>query len=108
MDTYLNIGKSILQDYFNYYCEESLDDAEYIPVVKVIIDGITKSMDSEHFKGEDIQNIKETLKEFNRDLYVANWLKQTKEDEGSLDSEGETESATYYFDYIYEHGEHPH
>jgi len=44
MDDYENIGISILKNFFDYYCEEKLDDAEYIPVVKVIINGIQESM----------------------------------------------------------------
>ena len=49
------------------------------------------------------------LTEFNRDLYINRWLIQAKEDENenSLDLEEESETAKYYFEYIYEHGEHP-
>ncbi len=35
MNTHLNIGKAILHDYFDFYCEQTLDDAEYIPVIKI-------------------------------------------------------------------------
>ena len=40
MNTHINIGKVILQDYFDFYCEQKLDDEEYVPVVKIIINPI--------------------------------------------------------------------
>ena len=109
MNTHLNIGKAILHDYFDFYCEQTLDDAEYILAVKIIINGIAKSMASDRFDMKDIQAVKKSLTEFNRDLYINSWLIQAKEDENenSLDLEEESETAKYYFDYIYEHGEHP-
>ena len=61
-----------------------------------------------HFNKKDIQGIEKDLKEFNRAFYVDEWLNNAKDDEGDIDIEEETESARYYFDYIYEHGEHPH
>ena len=108
MDPHLNIGKSILQDFYDYSCEKSLDDAEYIPVVRIIIEGIVKSMSNANFNKKDIQDTEKGLKEFNCYLYVDEWLNNTKEDEEDMDLEGETESARYYFEYIYEYGEHPH
>lgn len=44
MGNYENIGMIILKNLFDYYCEQKLDNAEYIRVVKVIINGIQKSM----------------------------------------------------------------
>ena len=108
MEIHRNIGKSILKDFYDFSSEKSLDDAEYIPVVRVIIKGIVKNMAAENFNKNEIQSIEKDLKEFNRAFYVNGWLKNTKEDEGDIDEEEETESARYYFDYIYEHGEHPH
>ena len=108
MDTHLNIGKSILQDYYDYYREQVLDEAEYISVVKIIINGAVKPVPSSDLSDADSRHIKDTLKEFNRDLYVDAWLEQAEESENKIDREAETESAKYYFDYIYEHGEHPH
>ena len=107
MDTHLNIGKSILHDFFDFYRKQGLDDVEYIPIVKIIINGASKPIPFSDLSDADIQHIKDTLKEINRDLYVGIWLKHAKEDEGNINVEEETESARYYFDYIYEHGKHP-
>ena len=108
-DNYENIGIAILKNFFNYYHEQRLDDAEYIPVVKIIINGIQESMLSSGIAEKDVESLKNRLMEFNRELYKELWLKYAKEDEDSenLDLDDESESAMYYFDYIYEHGEHP-
>jgi hypothetical protein len=110
MDLYITIGKSILQEYFDYYGKQGLDDAEYIPIIKVIVEGISKSMTSTGSGKKDARDLKKILLEFNRDLYTKEWLKHAVEDEGEdqVDLEEETKEARYYFDYIYKHGEHPH
>jgi hypothetical protein len=64
-------------------------------------------MASEQIDIKNIQALKETLKKFNRDLYISGWLTQAKEAENELNLEEESEAAEYYFDYVYEHGEHP-
>ena len=109
MENYENIGISILKNFYDYYCEQELDDAEYIPVVKVIINGIQESMLSLDVAEEEIESLKNRLIEFNRELYKDLWIGHAKEDEDSedIDLDSESESASYYFDYIYEHGEHP-
>ena len=86
-----------------------MDDEDYIPVVKVIINGMQESMLSSGIAEKDVESLKNRLIEFTRELYKERWLEHAREDEDSenLDLDGESESATFYFDYIYEHGEHP-
>ena len=109
MGNYENIGISILKNFYDYYCAQKLDDAEYIPVVKVIINGIQESMLSSGVADKEAESLNEKLIEFNRELYKDLWLKNAKknEDPKDIDLDSESESAAYYFDYIYEHGEHP-
>jgi len=108
-DNYENIGIAILKNFFNYYHEQRLDDTEYIPVVKIIIDGIQESMLSSGITEKDVESLKNRLIEFTRELYKELWLEHAKENEDNevFDLDSESESAEYYFDYIYEHGEHP-
>ena len=108
-DNYENIGIAILKNFFDYYREQTLDDEDYIPVVKVIINGMQESMLSSGIAEKDVESLKNRLIEFTRELYKERWLEHAREDEDSenLDLDGESESATFYFDYIYEHGEHP-
>ena len=109
MGNYENIGMTILKNFFDYYCEQRLDDAEYVRVVKVIINGIQESMPSLGVGGKEAESLNDKLIECNRELYKDLWLKNAKknEDPNDIDLEIESESAAYYFDYIYEHGEHP-
>ncbi len=108
MEEYLKIGESMFQEYFDYYRKHSIDDAEYIPVVKVMIRGICKSMTLSNSDKKEIGKVNNQLKNFNRKLYTDFWIKNTKENEGDdMDVDKETESAKYYFDYVYKNGEHP-
>ena len=43
---YLKIGRSILRNYFDYSIKNHTDDIEYIPTVRVIIEGIVKEVRS--------------------------------------------------------------
>jgi len=108
VDTYISIGKAVLSNLYRHYNKVGLDDAEYIPVVRVIIEGIAKAMTEAGVDKKEVKAAEETLKKFNRDLYLKGWLKNAKEElESEFDLEEETEAGTYYFDYIYKHGEHP-
>lgn len=109
--SYLQIGRTILRSYFDYYTKKSLDDTEYIPVVRLIIEGMAKEMRSSGMLGPNCHEVVDKLKAFNRSLYQNIWIEHAKEDEEwgeePADLEKEYESAKYTFDYIYEHGEHP-
>lgn len=50
--------------------------------------------------------IEEVLKSHARNLYVQVWL-SFEEKPDDEDPTAEADNAIYYFDYIYEHGEHP-
>lgn len=110
-EVYLKIGRSILRNYFDYYTKNSMDDAEYIPTVRVIIEGIAEEMRSSGMGNQDYDELTEKLKAFNCSLYQNIWIEHAREDEDPdeepLDLEKEYQSAKYTFDYIYEHGEHP-
>jgi hypothetical protein len=111
-EVYLKIGRSILKNYFDYNNKDPVDDKEYIPVVRVIIEGIAKEMKSSGLPEADCKEMAKKLKAFNRSLYQDIWVKHAKEDhdpedEEPLDLEKESELARYIFDYIYKHGKHP-
>jgi hypothetical protein len=109
VDTYISIGKILLSDLYRHYNKVELDDAEYIPVVRVIIEGIAKALTEAGVGKKEVKAAEETLKKSNRDLYLEGWLKNAGEDlgESEVDLEEETEVGTYCFDYIYKHGKHP-
>jgi hypothetical protein len=107
---YFDTGKTILQKYFDYYRNKSLDDTEYLPVVRLIIEGITEEMSSAGMLMPYCDEVAGKLKAFNCSLYRNRWIEQLKEDQDPddpFDLEKEYELAQNIFDYIYEHGEHP-
>jgi hypothetical protein len=111
-EVYLKIGRSILLKYFDYYKKNSMDDAEYIPTVRVIIEGIIEEMKSSGMGEPNCNALTEKLKAFNRSMYQNIWIEHAKEDEEPEDEEPldlgkECQLAEYTFDYIYKHGEHP-
>jgi hypothetical protein len=90
------------------YNKMGLDDAEYIPVIRVIIEGIVKAMTEAGLDKKEVKAGEKTLQRFNLDLYLKGWFKNAKKELGNeFDVEEETEAGTYYFEYIYKHGEHP-
>jgi len=109
VDTHIAIGKAVLSDLFRFYEEKGLDDAEYIPIVRVIIEGMAKAMTSVGLDKKDVKATEKTLRTFNRDLYVDGWVNNAREESGEreFDMEGEAAEGNYYFDYVYKHGEHP-
>ena len=109
MNKHISIGKTVLSNLYRHYNKVGLDDAEYIPVIRVIIEGIAKAMAEAGVDKKDVKAVEKTLQRFNLDLYLKGWLKNAKEELGKseFDMEEETEAGTYYFDYIYKHGEHP-
>jgi hypothetical protein len=95
VERHIRVGKTVLGNLFRYYDKMELDDAEYIPVVRVIIEGIGKALTEAGAGKKDVKTVEETLKRFNRDLYLEGWLKNSPEDLG--------ESV---FD-VYKYGTHP-
>jgi hypothetical protein len=109
VEAYITIGKAILSDFYRHYNKVGLDDAEYIPVVRVVIEGIAKAMAEAGVDKKDVKAVEKTIQRFNLDLYLKGWLRNAKEELGKseFDMEEETDAGTYYFEYIYKHGEHP-
>lgn len=109
--SYLNVGKTILRKYFDYNAKNTVDDVEYIPVVRLIIEGIAEEMKSSGMLEPNCKEVAEKLKAFNRSLYQNIWVKHAKKDEDPeeepFDLEKEYALAKYTFDYIYKHRKHP-
>jgi hypothetical protein len=85
---------------------ETMDDAEYIPLIKIIIKGIQDYAIKLNLPKKQISEIEIKLKDYSRKLYLKIWLEQCKEIDGVISAEAESEGAGT-FDYIYEYEEHP-
>jgi hypothetical protein len=98
MDTHIEIGKAILDNYANYAEIEVIDDRdEYFPTVKVIIKGIVGTISSSKEK-DSIQSI---LVDHVKQNYISLWIKHAKEDEENPDIEYERKMAIEEFDRLY-------
>lgn len=110
-EIYLGVGKSILRDYFEHNTKNPADDTEYIPIVRLIIEGVAKEMKASGIGEQNCNKLMEKLKSFNRQMYQTLWMRHAKEDadaaEEPLDIEKELKTAGYTFNYIYRHGKHP-
>jgi hypothetical protein len=89
-----------------------MDDTEYIPVVRLIIEGIAEEMKSSGVLESNSKEVAKRLKDFNRQMYQNIWIEHAKEDydpedEEPFDLAKEYELAKYNFDYIYDHRKHP-
>ena len=109
--SYLKVGETILRKYFDYSTKYSVDDVEYIPVVRLIIEGIAEEMKSSGVLEPNCKEVAEKLRAFNRSLYQNIWIEHAKEDEDPdeepFDREKEYKLAKYTFDYVYKHRKHP-
>ena len=100
----INSGKSVINRLYRQNKIKTYDDSEFIPTLKVVIQGIADEAVKLIVEEKQIEALMTNLKDFARDQYIMTWLSNGEEGE---DVEVETENAIYYFDYIYEHEEHP-
>jgi uridine kinase len=98
MDNLIKIGKSILDNYSDYADTAFLDDeAEYLPTLKVIIEGILETVESSVEK-EKIESI---FIDHLKQHYVSLWIKHTMEDEEDPDIDYEKSRAIDEFERLY-------
>ncbi len=104
--TIIGAGKSIIQALHERYDRERLDDTEHLSAVKAAIAGIKLYLFELEPGSIQAIGIEEVLKSHARNLYIQAWqlYEEKPEDEDPIIA---ADNATYYFDYIYEHGEHP-
>jgi hypothetical protein len=101
----LNSGKSVINRLYMQNEIKNYDDSEFIPTLKMVIYGIADETVKLIVNEKQVDVIMTALKDFARDQYIRAWLSNGEEEE---DIKAATEDAIYYFDYIYEHEEHPH
>lgn len=103
-DSLEGAGKAILRRMHQHYISESLDDAEYIPFAKAVMQGIADRLAADRCSKEVIEAVREVLKRFCKELYVKEWTKNREKGETVAAAE---EKGNNYFEYLFKHGEHP-
>ena len=95
MNTYIEIGKSIISKYANYAKKRAIDDEEeYFPTLKIIIFGIAEASNQKKI-------IEKELIEYSREQYILTWIEYAKQAEENPNIEKETNDAIKQFDKIY-------
>ena len=106
-ETAEKIGKEIIKRLHQHNEENSLDDTEYIPLIKRIIEAIGVYMSQSDKSKLEIDSLTSTLIGYAKGLYVELCQIHAEEDNEDISLEQVKEESEEYFDYIYEHEDHP-
>lgn len=101
--------KSILKRIYEHYRRESLDDMEYIPIVKGVLNGLSDRLLKAGYSKSKVAHVLQRLKDYCKALYVSGWLKNWKEDrdEGDEDMDKARTEGENYFEHLYKYDRHP-
>lgn len=102
------IGKEIIKGLHKHNEEYSMDDAEYIPLIKRIVEAIGTFINQSEKSMSEIENLTGSLIAYAKKLYVESCQIHAQEGGEDLSPEQVKDESEEYFDYIYEHEEHPH
>ncbi len=95
---------SIITRLHERYDKKGIDDVEYIPLLKSVINGALDFAEEAELSDNQQTKIKETLFDYARDLYLNGWLMNGEPDE---DKEQAAEEGMNWFGYIYENEKYP-
>ncbi|USE36579.1 hypothetical protein [Endozoicomonas sp. SCSIO W0465] len=91
-ETATTIGKAVILGLHHRNENECEDDAQYIPMLKTVINGVVSTM-ADPLSQRQVQ---QALYEYARELYMQAWIASGDEDDPAIDEGLET------FDSIYE------
>jgi hypothetical protein len=103
---FLEIGEAILRDFFNYSRKIGMDDAECIPVMRVLIESITKKMKSHSIEEARCGDLTQELKTLSLLMFFEIRATQMRGKDPSALWE-EVQAVQNTFDYIYKNGKRP-
>ena len=101
------MGKEIIKQLHNYYEEITMDDVDYIPLIKRVIKAIYNHTGSYNISEFDNRSLQKRLLTYAKDLYVEICMIHAKEDNEDITHEEVKKESEELFYYIYEHGEYP-
>jgi len=107
MDERIEMIRYILDAHHKHYTRNSIDDPEMIKELKFILKGLRNYLNNQKESKENIKKIIDDLKKYTKDKYVKTYISNFEED-SDLSDEEKKEEASYYFEYLFRHEEHPH
>lgn len=96
-DLLIKAGKLIIGSFFKRSEKYAIDDAELLPLVKDVVNGISKN-------STEVEIVRQTLFKFAQNKYVDLCKKHQEADGDHEDQQQENEE---YFEYVYKNEEHP-
>ena len=106
MEQTIEIAHHILDEHYKYYTSNGLDDTEMIKELKFILNGIKKYLTKRKESKKNIEKIILDLKKYTKDKYMKTYISNFEED-CDLSDEEKKDEASYYFEYLFKHEEHP-
>jgi hypothetical protein len=97
-------GIVILKNLHDKNEKETMDDLEYIPIIKTVINSFTEYATSIELSSESISKLHKELTTYAENLYLNSWMKNAAEEENEKDVKFE---GMEYFKYVYKHEEYP-
>jgi len=107
LEEIIEIVRHILDEHHKYYTGNTLDDTEMIKELKFILKGIKNYLKKGKESKKNIDQIVDGLKKYSKDKYMKTYISNFEED-SDLSDEQKKEEASYYFEYLFKHEEHPH
>jgi len=107
LDTAKIIGNAIITRLHEHNTMQGMDDAEYIPMIKRIIEAITNNVNYRNVTDADRINLNKSLFQYSQKLYVELCRFHAAEDEEKITLLQVENESKDYFNYIYEHEKHP-
>ena len=98
------VSISIITRVHERYEKIRMDDAEYIPIIKAIIQGAIESGEENELSELQINKINSTLVTYAKGLYIQGCLIHSDEDSNN---DNYIVESGEWFKYIYEHGKYP-
>ncbi len=78
-----------------------------IKELKFILKGIKNYLKKRKRSPEDIERIINELKKYSKDKYMKTYTSNFEREDSDLSDEEKKEEASYYFEYVFKHEEHP-
>jgi hypothetical protein len=107
MEEVILITHHILDEHHKYYTKNSIDDTEMVKELRFILKGVKNYLSKKYEPRKDIDRTLGELKKYAKDKYMKTYINNF-ENSSNLSDEEKRQEASYYFDYVFKHGEHPH